>query len=576
MAATKTFTTASLLLAALLALRANAAPPAVDTTFPYTGPAIPVGDWVDPTVKGNGKGFQRVVEPPAVAPKSAHVTNNINVISLSYIPAGINVHYQTPFGLGVAPSLKWGSSRTSLKHVATGSSRTYDRTPSCSLAAVTQCSQFFHDVQIKNLASNTVYYYQIEAANGTTTSEVMTVHHCSEFTIGILNDMGYTNAKGTHEQLINAITDGTSFLWHGGDISYADDWYSGILPCASDWPVCYNGSSSELPGGLDNPDYLTPLPEGEIADQGGPRGGDISSIYESNWDLWQQWINIITTKVPYMVLPGNHEASCGEFDGPGNIMTAYLNDDESNTTVAESSLTYYSCPPSQSLREPLRMPGNESGGVDSFWYSFDYGLAHFISLNTETDYANSPEFPFVADLTGDETHPAEDQTFITDSGPFGAIDGSFKDNTAYEQYQWLKADLAAVDRTKTPWIVINSHRPMYSSGTASYQAHIRTAFQSLMLDAGVDVYIAGHIHWYERLFPLTINGTIDSASIVDDHTYYTNEGVSIAHIVNGMAGNIDKLTINATALKFQFVLGLNGTVADELVILKRMRQAQAE
>ena len=241
----------------------------------------------------------------------------------------------------------------------------------------------------------------------------------------------------------------------------------------------------------------------------------------------------------------------------------------------------------------FRMPGNESGGVDSFWYSFDYGLAHFISLNTETDYANSPEFPFVADLTGDETHPAEDQTFITDSGPFGAIDGSFTDNTAYEQYQWLKADLAAVDRTKTPWIVINSHRPMYSSGISSYQAHIRTAFQSLMLDAGVDVYIAGHIHWYERLFPLTINGTIDSASIKDDHTYYTNEGVSMAHIVNGMAGNIEshsqlngsllnitavldqehygfsKLTINATALKFQFVLGLNGTVADELVILKK-------
>jgi len=27
----------------------------VDTRFPYTGPAVPVGDWVDGTVNGNGK-----------------------------------------------------------------------------------------------------------------------------------------------------------------------------------------------------------------------------------------------------------------------------------------------------------------------------------------------------------------------------------------------------------------------------------------------------------------------------------------------------------------------------------------
>lgn len=39
----------------------------------------------------------------------------------------------------------------------------------------------------------------------------------------------------------------------------------------------------------------------------------------------------------------------------------------------------------------FRMPGSESGGVTNFWYSFDYGLAHFVSMDGETDYANSPE-----------------------------------------------------------------------------------------------------------------------------------------------------------------------------------------
>jgi hypothetical protein len=96
------------------------------------------------------------------------------------------------------------------------------------------------------------------------------------------------------------------------------------------------------------------------------------------------------------------------------------------------------------------MPGNETGGVGNFWYSFDYGLAHFVAIDGETDFANSPEFPFVADLKGNETSPKENETFITDSGPFGAINGSFKDTKNYEQYQWLAEDLGSVNRTNTP------------------------------------------------------------------------------------------------------------------------------
>lgn len=231
----------------------------------------------------------------------------------------------------------------------------------------------------------------------------------------------------------------------------------------------------------------------------------------------------------------------------------------------------------------------------SFWYSFDYGLAHFVALDGETDFAYSPEYPFARDVTGNETLPTEDQTYITDSGPFGAIDGSINDNKAYEQYQWLAKDLASVDRKKTPWVIAMSHRPMYSSQTASYQKDLRNAFQDLMLENGVDAYFAGHIHWYERLFPLDANGTIDVASIVNNNTYYANEGVSMTHITNGMAGNIEshstlgddpllnitavlnqrdygfsKLTFhNATALTWQFILGDGSGFGDELTLLKK-------
>lgn len=125
-------TRVSLLAALLVALPIDvAAVPApenverdVYTNYPYTGPAVPVGDWVDPTINGNGKGFPRLVEPPAVKPKSKKPRNNINVIQLSYIPAGVNIHFQTPFGLGEAPSVRWGRSAHYLSSHASGKTAT--------------------------------------------------------------------------------------------------------------------------------------------------------------------------------------------------------------------------------------------------------------------------------------------------------------------------------------------------------------------------------------------------------------------------------------------------------------------
>jgi hypothetical protein len=243
------------------------------------------------------------------------------------------------------------------------------------------------------------------------------------------------------------------------------------------------------------------------------------------------------------------------------------------------------------------MPGAESGGVGNMWYSFDYGLAHFVSIDAETDFAYSPEWPFIRDTAGAPGLPAEAKTFPTDSGPFGVIDDNqYKDNSAYQQIQWLAKDLAAVDRKKTPWVIVMGHRPMYSSQVSSYQADVRDAFQGLFLQYDVDAYLSGHIHWYERLFPLTANGTIDSASITNKKgtEYTTNPGVSITHLINGMAGNIEshselgtspqlnitavldqvnygfnKVTFTQTTAKFTFVKGKDGSVGDEVTLKKK-------
>jgi hypothetical protein len=72
----------------------------------------------------------------------------------------------------------------------------YDRTPPCSLGLVTMCNQFFHDIQITGLKEGTSYYYQLQAANGTTESDIMTFTTAlaagknEEFTVAMINDMG--------------------------------------------------------------------------------------------------------------------------------------------------------------------------------------------------------------------------------------------------------------------------------------------------------------------------------------------------------------------------------------------------
>ena len=113
----------------LLAARSTlAAPPQerdVDTRYPYTGPKVPIADWVDQTINGNGKGFTRLVEPPAVRPNSAKPKNNINVVNLAYIPNGVNIHFQTPFGLTEKPTIHWGTSAKNLCYKTTGATITY-------------------------------------------------------------------------------------------------------------------------------------------------------------------------------------------------------------------------------------------------------------------------------------------------------------------------------------------------------------------------------------------------------------------------------------------------------------------
>ncbi|KAI4300454.1 hypothetical protein L6164_033831 [Bauhinia variegata] len=106
-----------------------------------------------------------------------------------------------------------------------------------------------------------------------------------------------------------------------------------------------------------------------------------------------------------------------------------------------------------------RMPYEESSSTSNLYYSFEVAGTHILML-------------------GSYTH------FDVDS----------------DQYKWLRADLAKIERRRTPWVIAIVHAPWYNTNDA-HQGEgesMRQAMEELLYKARVDLVFAGHVHAYER------------------------------------------------------------------------------
>lgn len=289
----------------------------------------------------------------------------------------------------------------------------------------------------------------------------------------------------------------------------------------------------------------------------------LGDFYEELYNQWMNSLAPVLTNVPYMVLVGNHEAECHSpscFFAPESVQRRWSN---------------YSA-----FNSRFRMPSNESGGARNMWYSFDHGPVHFVALSTETDFANAPRNTF---LEGDE---------FSDYGHFG------------DQLAWLENDLKAANasRQATPWVVVGMHRAMYTllasdadgkpTGTS---AALQAAFEELFIKYAVDVVVAGHVHAYERHYPIARGERVADGVSADGSVYASPKAP--VYIVTGAAGNseghdseasnattvawnavsdgkhygISSLTVNRTALAFSLIgteASSSGTILDAFTITK--------
>ncbi len=161
------------------------------------------------------------------------------------------------------------------------------------------------------------------------------------------------------------------------------------------------------------------------------------------YDSWTSWFNMmepVSSTRPTMASRGNHDTPA-----------AFL--------------------------EHFEYPNNER------WYSFDYGNAHFIAL--ETDY----------DIPGTTQNPA--------------------------QLAWLENDLkAAAANPSRVWTVVYFHFPAFSYGTDhGGTAEVVSSFVPLFDLYHVDLVIDAHAHNYQRSYPLKNKVVTDtSKNIYTDPT----------------------------------------------------------
>ena len=76
------------------------------------------------------------------------------------------------------------------------------------------------------------------------------------------------------------------------------------------------------------------------------------------------------------------------------------------------------------------------------------------------------------------------------------------------QYQWLQTYLATkINRVRTPWLIVMTHVSLYNSNQDHWMEGelMRLSMEPLLYQYGVDAYLTGHVHTYERSKPVYDN-----------------------------------------------------------------------
>jgi hypothetical protein len=87
-----------------------------------------------------------------------------------------------------------------------------------------------------------------------------------------------------------------------------------------------------------------------------------------------------------------------------------------------------------------------------------------------------------------------------------------------EQYQFAIRDLEKYSKEPfIDWIIVFYHRHIYGSGSLEEDTDFREIYHPLFDKYKVDLALQGHLHVYERTYPITFNQEDNDEPIVQDN-----------------------------------------------------------
>jgi uncharacterized repeat protein (TIGR01451 family) len=157
-------------------------------------------------------------------------------------------------------------------------------------------------------------------------------------------------------------------------------------------------------------------------------------------------------------------------------------------------------------------------------YSFDYGNAHFLFLNSN---------PYLFNAQVDYTVP-----YAAPPAAFSPYPSALRD--------WIVNDL---DSSSQPWKFVVYHHSAFSSGEATQRNFQMRSIVKVLEDHGVNMIFNGHEHNYQRTYPLRALPRVAEApttlaprAVIADITF---DGITntvpdgVIHVVEGAGGNRD-------------------------------------
>lgn len=197
----------------------------------------------------------------------------------------------------------------------------------------------------------------------------------------------------------------------------------------------------------------------------------------------------------------------------------------------------------------LAYPGGEPDDLDVKYFNVYRDLIATVPFylaigNKDVEFDGGKAFLEAFYLPENSTDPERYYSFEYGNAFFIALDTNQDFGPGSRQMDWLKERLADSEHR---WKIVFLHHPLISSGPNVPDA--RSYLQPIFDEHGVDLVIQAHNHFYERTFPLEGSTKIN----VEEEPAYVNPLGTVYLVTGGGGGSLRPGTPNGESARFKSI-----------------------